>query len=190
MSDAPSEPQTRPPPQKSRTRVVLEALLWTAAIVLAWVWGQGRVAPDIKEGKPAPDFALVSTSGRQFRLSDHRDKVIVINFWATWCGPCRMELPALNGLYREYPPEKFLLLAVALQSDPEDVKAMAQELKLEMPVLFGNGTVDEQYGIRGFPTTVIVGPGGTVLDVFGGYTTEWSLKRAVEAALKLKTEGA
>jgi len=187
MSDASPETGPQAPPQKSRTRVALEALLWTAVIVLAWVWGQGRVVPDIEEGKPAPDFALVSTRGRQFRLSDHRDKVVVINFWATWCGPCRMELPALNQLYRDYPPEAFQIFAVALQSDPEEVKAMAQELQLEMPVLFGNGALDGQYGIRGFPTTIVVGPGGIVLDVFGGYTTEWSLRRAVDAALKLRT---
>ncbi len=177
-------------PPRSRSRVALEVFMWVAVATLVYVWSQGRLAPRIESGQTAPDFELVSTHGRRFRLSEQRGKVVVLNFWATWCGPCRMELPHLSELYSEMDPDAVTFLAVALQSNPEEVKQFETELKLPFPVLFGDGKVDDLYGIRGFPTTLIVGADGQVEKIFGGYTTNWSVKKAVETALAKRKKSA
>lgn len=178
------------PGPRTRRRILIETVLWALAIGLVYSWSQGRIVPAIQPGQKAPDFELVSTSGRPYRLSEQQGKVVVVNFWATWCGPCRMELPSLSELHRESDPAAITFLAVALQSDPEAVKAMEKELKLELPVLFGNGGIDSLYGIRGFPTTIIIGVDGTVTKVFGGYATSWSLKRAITGALEKRQKPA
>lgn len=179
--------QDSPEPQRRRLRSVVETALWVAAIVAVYLWSQGNIAPAVQAGEEAPDFSLVSTEGRPYRLSDYRGRVIVLNFWATWCGPCRQELPTLSSMHVAMEKDGIIVMAVALDSAADDVRQMAGELKLHMPVLFNDGETGKKFGIRGFPTTFIIGTDGRVSKVFTGYTTEWSLKRAVKAALEART---
>ena len=86
-------------------------------------------------GRPAPDFALKSSSGENLRLSEYRGDVVMINFWATWCGPCRQEMPLLDELYSRYQRVGFNLLGVNIDDDSNRAMAMINELGVSFPVL-------------------------------------------------------
>jgi thiol-disulfide isomerase/thioredoxin len=91
------------------------------------------------EGQPAPDFALKSSSGKNLRLSEYRGDVVMINFWATWCGPCRQEMPLLDELYTRYQRVGFNLLGVNIDDDSNRAMQMVNELGVNFPVLFDAG---------------------------------------------------
>ena len=84
-------------------------------------------------GQPAPDFALKSSSGENLRLSEYRGDVVMINFWATWCGPCRQEMPLLDELYTRYQRVGFNLLGVNIDDDSGKAIAMIEELGRDLP---------------------------------------------------------
>lgn len=113
--------------------------------------------------KPAPDFSAPLTDGNTFRLSDQRDKLILINFWATWCGPCRWEMPAMERLYRRYRDQGFVLIGLSVDRDPKVIPPFAKRYDLTFPIgLDPNSRVGTAYGIRGLPSTAIVDRRGDV----------------------------
>lgn len=122
------------------------------------------------EGQTAPDFALKSTSGENLRLSEYRGDVVMINFWATWCGPCRQEMPLLDELYRRYQRVGFNLLGVNIDDDARRAVAMVNELGVSFPVLFdANKEVSKLYAVEAMPVTVLLDREGTVRFVHHGY---------------------
>jgi len=122
-------------------------------------------------GKPAPDFALKDTSGQQIRLSDHRGKAVVVDFWATWCGPCRRVMPTLQALSEDY-PEQLSILAVSVDQDPAAVvPAFAEQNGLTFTLLAdpeGMRVAQQWGGIRSIPTSFLVAPDGTVVKQWVG----------------------
>jgi peroxiredoxin len=140
------------------------------------VLSSGRFLPDSPAiGKPAPDFELQSLSETQIRLSDLGGKVVLINFWATWCGPCRLEMPAIQARYLQHPGE-LEVLAVNFDEPKEAVQAFVDELGLTFPVLLDPGAgVQDLYRVRGYPTTYLVDPKGVVRVVHIGFMTEKQL---------------
>ncbi len=121
-------------------------------------------------GEPAPDFALKSASGENLRLSEYRGEVVMINFWATWCGPCRQEMPLLDELYDRYQRVGFKLLGVNIDDDQAKAMKMVGELDVSFPVLFDAGkSVSRQYQVGAMPVTVLVDRSGTVRYVHHGY---------------------
>jgi peroxiredoxin len=121
-------------------------------------------------GAPAPDFALKSASGENLRLSEYRGDVVMINFWATWCGPCRQEMPLLDELYDRYERVGFRLLGVNIDDNREQAMQMAKELDVSFPVLFDSGkAVSRQYEVEAMPVTVLVDRSGSVRYVHHGY---------------------
>jgi peroxiredoxin len=121
-------------------------------------------------GSPAPDFTLRSNSGINLKLSEHRGEVIMINFWATWCGPCRQEMPELDRLYQKYRKTGFLLLGVSVDDKPEAARAMAQQLKVSFPVLFDDRKqASRLYDVDAMPSTLLVDRHGVVRFVHRGY---------------------
>jgi peroxiredoxin len=121
-------------------------------------------------GQPAPDFALKSSTGENLRLSEYRGDVVMINFWATWCGPCRQEMPLLDELYSRYERVGFNLLGVNIDDDSNRAMAMIQELGVNFPVLFdARKEVSKMYDVSAMPVTVIVDRQGTVRYVHHGY---------------------
>jgi thiol-disulfide isomerase/thioredoxin len=115
------------------------------------------------QGKYAPDFELKTTRGETFKLSENiGKKVIVINFFATWCGPCREEMPELNQYYNDHKKDNFILLAIDAEEKPDAVEGFLEELKLDFPVGIDEGSIRNQYGATAFPTTVLVGVDGRV----------------------------
>ncbi|MEL7185763.1 MAG: TlpA disulfide reductase family protein [Pseudomonadota bacterium] len=122
------------------------------------------------EGQPAPDFALKSSTGENLRLSEYRGDVVMINFWATWCGPCRQEMPLLDELYNRYERVGFNLLGVNIDDDSRRAMQMIDELGVDFPVLFDNRKeVSEMYDVATMPVTVLVDREGTVRYVHQGY---------------------
>lgn len=122
------------------------------------------------EGRPAPDFALKSSTGENLRLSEYRGDVVMINFWATWCGPCRQEMPLLDGLYQRYQRVGFNLLGVNIDDDSRRAMRMIEELGVNFPVLFDAAKkVSEEYDVEAMPMTFLVDREGTVRYVHYGY---------------------
>ena len=122
------------------------------------------------EGQKAPDFALKSSTGENLRLSEYRGDVVMINFWATWCGPCRQEMPLLDELYNRYQRVGFNLLGVNIDDDSRRAMQMAEELGIDFPVLFdASKEVSRLYEVEAMPVTVLVDREGTVRYVHHGY---------------------
>jgi thiol-disulfide isomerase/thioredoxin len=120
--------------------------------------------------KPAPDFALRSMQGPSVRLSEHLGEVVVINFWATWCGPCRQEMPLLDALYGKYKQAGLVLLSVNIDDKVEPAIEMAQTLKVSYPVLFdARKEVSRAFDVGAMPVTVLVDRAGVVRYVSEGY---------------------
>lgn len=122
------------------------------------------------EGQPAPDFALKSSTGENLRLSEYRGDVVMINFWATWCGPCRQEMPLLDELYTRYERVGFNLLGVNIDDDSGRAMKMIDELGVNFPVLFdARKEVSKLYAVEAMPVTVLVDREGNVRHVHHGY---------------------
>ena len=123
-------------------------------------------------GSPAPDFELTNLTGDHIRLSELRGTVVLINFWATWCGPCRLEMPAIQERYERYRPE-LAVLAVDFDEPADEVKKFVEELGLTFEVLLDPGAkVQDLYRVRGYPTTYLVDAEGSVQVSHIGLMTE------------------
>jgi len=121
-------------------------------------------------GQPAPDFALKSSTGENLRLSEYRGDVVMINFWATWCGPCRQEMPLLDQLYSRYQRVGFSLLGVNIDDDSGRAMDMIRELGVSFPVLFDSRkVVSKLYDVDAMPVTVLVDREGNVRHIHKGY---------------------
>ena len=123
----------------------------------------------VVEGK-APDFTLKSMQGGNLKLSEHRGEVVMINFWASWCAPCREEMPILNDLYLRYRDMGFTLLGVNVEEDSGGAKKMMSELKVVFPVLFDTSNeVSKMYKVEAMPSTILVDRDGNMRYLHRGY---------------------
>ena len=139
----------------------------------------GAAAPDIlpvaernvvKLGEPAPNFQLPDLNGRLVTLSDLRGKVVLLNFWATWCGPCRVEMPAMEQLYQTFLPKDFEILAVSIDAQGVAVtRPFQQEYHLTFPILHdADYRIGLIYGARSIPMTFLIDRQGVVRhQIFG-----------------------
>lgn len=137
-------------------------------------------------GKPAPDFELETLDGPQFRLSDHRGKVVVLEFWATWCGPCVNTLPQIDLAVKELEDQGVILVAVNLEETPEAITTVLERLELETTVaLDRDGIVARQYAAVAIPQTVIVDSAGNVARLFvgGGRQFDQQLRETLQSVL-------
>ena len=128
-------------------------------------------------GQPAPDFALERPAGGQIRLADYRGQVVLLNFWATWCVPCRSEMPEIEATYRAYRERGFQVLAVNVQESPADVQPFIAELGLSFPAVLDRDTaVSRLYRARALPSSFLVDRDGTVQYVRVGPLTTATLE--------------
>lgn len=140
------------------------------ALTVLSLAGTGAAAALPAIGVKAPDFASKSDSGRNVRLSELRGQVVVINFWASWCNPCRQELPLLNKIYTQYRNAGFMLLAVNVDDNRRDAEAMLKRMNLRFPTLFdGDKNVAKLYGVDMMPATLVIDRDGRVRYVHRGY---------------------
>ena len=137
-------------------------------------------------GKPARlDFKLKDMNGVDVRLDSFKGKVILINFWATWCGPCKAEIPSLVELQQEY-ADDLVVLGFSVDDPAEKMKPYAEEYKVNYPLLVGNGREDVQnaFGpLLGIPVTVIIGRDGIIAKKHTGIATKEQFEREIKALL-------
>jgi peroxiredoxin len=117
------------------------------------------------EPSEAPDFALMTLEGQPARLREFRGKLVLLNFWATWCAPCLHEMPSMERLYQTFKQTAFVLLAVSMDRQGEEVaKPFVDNLKLTFPVLLDRASeVGRRYGVRGLPATYLIDPDGLLI---------------------------
>lgn len=119
---------------------------------------------------PAPNFTLKSLTGKNLKLSEMTGNVVLINFWASWCGPCREEMPLLNDLHKKYEPLGFTVLGVNVEEDARNARGFLKNFPVDFPVLLDNkNQVSKQYNVIAMPTTVVVDRDGNVRFLHKGY---------------------
>lgn len=136
---------------------------------------QSTSAPVV--GALAPEFQLQDIHGTTISLTDFEGRVILLNFWATWCGPCRLEMPLLEQHYQAYADDNLIILAINLGESLDEVGAFVDELGLTFPVLLDpGGHVSELYRIIGYPSTVLINTTGRVSTIHVGILSEAQLR--------------
>jgi peroxiredoxin len=156
-------------------------------IALAMLAAAGAAKAKAAPNAPAPDFTLRQIDGPNLRLGEQRGRVVMVNFWATWCGPCRIELPHLDKLHAKYRNSGFLLLGVNIDDDPNAAKALAAKMGLKFPVLFDSEKkVVAAYDLNAMPATVLIDRDGKVRHLHRGYKdgVEQLYEQQVRALLK------
>lgn len=139
-------------------RIPLIACLFFLAACSALPASLASPAPEV--GAPAPDFTLQDLRGANVSLGDLRGQVVLLNFWATWCGPCRVEMPAIQERYNG---GGFAVLAVNFDENPAQVRNFANEFGLSLPILLDpDGKVQELYRVRGYPSTYFIDAQGQI----------------------------
>jgi peroxiredoxin len=142
--------------------------LGSAGLGEATAWAQTKInykiVPNLepmKDNAPTPDFTLSTPDGKKLSLKDFRGKLVFLNFWASWCVPCREEMPAMERLYQEFKDKNFVVLAVSVKDRRQDAIDFVKELKLTYPIaLDPEGQAGLLYGAWGLPTTYLIGPKG------------------------------
>lgn len=146
-------------------------------------------AKDLKpySGEPLPDFTLSDMSGKAHTLSSYRGKVVMLNFWATYCGPCIKEMPSMQRLKEKLAGKSFEILAIDMAEEKADVKAFMQRhhIQVNFPILLDTeGTVIEQWMVSAVPTTFIIDPQGKIrYALYGGL--EWDNDEVVATINRL-----
>ncbi|MFZ3263003.1 MAG: TlpA disulfide reductase family protein [Terriglobales bacterium] len=119
--------------------------------------------PAVGKDAVAPDFSLPTLTGEQLALSAYRGKVVLLDFWATWCDPCRDEIPHFVDLQSKYGNRGFLIIGVSMDDSPEPVRDFCQRFKINYPVVMGNAKIGELYGgILGLPIAFLIGRDGRI----------------------------
>ncbi len=174
------------------------ALVATAAALALLINGVRRTsapesAPPVSgqtSAAIAPDFSLTSLDGRQVHLSDYEGKVVLIDFWATWCSPCRTEIPRFVEWQRKYGAEGFQTIGISMDDTAKPVRAFYQEFKLNYPVAMGDEKVAEAYGgVLGLPVNVLVGRNGQIMARYVGMTDLRELETRILQSLQPKATG-
>jgi thiol-disulfide isomerase/thioredoxin len=155
-------------PNHPRHRWALAARL--AGCGLAVILSAAASADAIAPGAAAPAFQLHSSGSADLSLSDLKGQVVLINFWASWCGPCRQEMPVLEQLYKKYKGAGFTLLGVNVEPKSADAEGFLKSTPVSFPILFDTDSkVSKLYEVSGMPSTVILDRAGKVRYVHHGY---------------------
>ena len=145
------------------------------------------VKPD-KERKQAPDFTLKDANGHTVRLSDYRGKVVLLDFWATWCGPCKIEIPWFQEFERQYKDKGFAVIGVAMDEEGWNVvKPFAQHMSINYRVVVGDDTIGDLYangGIDALPTTFLIDRGGRIASIHVGLSSKSDFEDDIQELLK------
>jgi len=202
-SPAPTSPQGAPtPPRDSGVKrdaiVIVVVVLVIAGMLVAGKHLTRTTQPggaisgsnNQVRGKPAPDFQLVDLDGKNVRLSDLRGKAVLLNFWATWCPPCKIEMPWFVELQKQYGAQGLQIIGVAMDTGNahDAISKFAKEMNLNYPVLMGTDAVADQYGgVDSLPTTFYIGRDGKIVSRVFGLVSHKEIEEGIRAAL---TQGA
>ena len=187
----PTAPTPAPPPRPSNRNWVVIGVMAFALVAMIYIGlhtankGGGMVGN--LRGKAAPDFELRDLiSGQKVKLSDYKGKAVVLNFWATWCPPCKEEIPWFVDLQKQYGSEGLAILSLDTDDDAseQDVVAFAQKMGINYPVMRGSDEVESLYGgVDGLPTTFYIGRDGRVLNRVEGLHSHYEIESSIKEAL-------
>jgi peroxiredoxin len=137
------------------------------------------------QGQPAPDFALASLDGKTLKLSDYHGKAVLLNFWATWCEPCKIEMPWFVQLQQQYGSQGLQVLGVAMDdTDPKEITEFTHKMGVNYPVVVGKESVGDQYGgIPYLPSTFYIDRDGKVVDRVYGLVSRSEIEDDIKKAL-------
>jgi peroxiredoxin len=153
-----------------KKRVVFGAIAAIVVVVGLFFVNRYWIAPvtvngakGMEDHPAAPEFTLTDLSGQTLKLSNYRGKVVLLDFWATWCGPCRMEIPGFVELQNKYRDQGFQVIGVSMDDGPEPVRDFYKEFKMNYPVAMGDDKLGELYGgVLGLPTSFVIGRDGRI----------------------------
>jgi len=165
--------------------LVVVALVAAAMLYFGFHMARRSAPPAITKSGPAPDFTLQSLDGNSMRLSDFRGKAVLLNFWATWCGPCKIEMPWFIELQKQYQAQGLQIVGVAMDdSSQEDIAKFAQEMGVNYPVLIGKEAVGDAYGgVPALPESFFIGRDGKIVDKIIGLKGKSEIEDSIKKAL-------
>lgn len=141
-------------------------LLLVVAALIAWIALRRHSAPlagRVGELRPAPDFSLTDLGGKKLRLSDYRGHVVLLDFWASWCDPCKREIPHFADMQNRYGPQGLQVIGISMDDDEKLAREFQQQFKMNYPVAMGSAQLADQYGgILGLPITYVIDREGRI----------------------------
>lgn len=161
-------------------KLFIKLILFSIIFSLAW---SGNASAKTQ----APDFTLKSRDGKNVRLSDLRGQVVLLNFWASWCGPCRQEMPILDEIHNKYKNLGFSVLGVNLDAKSSKAINYLKDTPVSFPVLYDpKGEVSGQYGVQAMPSTVVIDKDGNVRYLHEGYKSgyEDDYRKQIKALMR------
>ena len=175
-----------------RSPLVLVVVGFVVALMLYFGYHQARhgvsSAPRITLSTIAPDFSLESLDGKTMRLSDLRGKAVLLNFWATWCGPCKIEMPWFVDLQNQYGSQGLQIVGVAMDdASKEDIAKFAKDMGVNYPILIGKDSVGDEYGgVNALPQSFLIARDGKVVDKIVGLRGKSEIEDAIKKALNTR----
>jgi len=145
-----------------------------------------QVSKEASHRKAAPDFALKDANGKVVHLADYKGKVVLLDFWATWCGPCKIEIPWFTDFQRKYKDRGFEVLGVSMDDDGwKSVTPFVQEKKINYRIVMGDDKTGDQFGgLEALPTTFVIDRNGRIASVHIGLTNKKDFSDAIEELLQ------
>jgi thiol-disulfide isomerase/thioredoxin len=182
----------KPPRSGKRDLIIISVIVLVIAVM---IWsavrfshrgpqGTAMIPGGSLVGKSAPNFQLTTLDGKQVSLSDYRGKAVMLNFWATWCGPCRIEMPWFVDLQKKYEPQGFEIVGVAMDDSGEKaIRDFTQQIGTNYTILLGKDAVGDAYGVEGMPTTFFIGRDGKVIDQTLGLASKKELEERIQRTI-------